>query len=189
MIVDSLFVKEDRLLCVIATSELTDEDRDSLAYLYGEDNIEYASVRYPGAKKSRKLVNYACGVAVIEATFSAEGSSKIPSKISVNDLDQFCRQFPGVWFDCIDATARAFDEVSPSMDEDFAVTTCNAGIMTDAIVVSSEVLFLTPHTQKSVCNLIARRLYDNFSRYVEEVHSDGKTKCVLYVKTASSEPE
>ena len=189
MILDSLFVKEDRLICVVATSKLTDEDRDSLVHLYGEDNIEYASVRYPGAKKSRKLVNYACGVAVIEATFSADGSSKVPAKISVDDLDQFCRQFPGVWFDCIDATARAFDEVSPSMDEDFSVTTCDAGIMADAIVVSSEVLFLTPHTQKSVCNLIARRLYDNFSRYVEEVHSDGKTKCVLYVKTASSEPE
>lgn len=182
MIVDSLFVEEDRLICVVATSKLTDEDRDSLVHLYGEDNIEYVSVRYPGAKKSRKLVNYACGAAVIEATFSADGSSKVPAKISVDDLDQFCRQFPGVWFDCIDATARAFDE-------DFSVTTYDAGIMMDAIVVSSEVLFLTPHTQKSVCNLIARRLYDNFSRYVEEVHSDGKTKCVLYVKTASSEPE
>lgn len=119
MIVDSLFVEEDRLICVVATSKLTDEDRDSLVHLYGEDNIEYVSVRYPGAKKSRKLVNYACGAAVIEATFSADGSSKVPAKISVDDLDQFCRQFPGVWFDCIDATARAFDEVSPSMDEDF----------------------------------------------------------------------
>jgi hypothetical protein len=189
MILDSLLAEEDRLVCVIATSGLTDEDRSALVDLYGEDNIEYVSVRYPGAKKSRKLINYARGVAAIEATFSAGGSSKIPTKISVDDLDQFCRQFPGVWFDCIDATARAFDEVSPSMDEDFAVTTYNVGIMTDAIVVSSEVLFLTPHTQKSVCNLIARRLYDNFSRYVEEVSSDGKTKCVLYVKTVSSEPE
>ena len=67
MIVDSLFVEEDRLICVVATSKLTDEDRDSLVHLYGEDNIEYVSVRYPGAKKSRKLVNYACGAAVIEA--------------------------------------------------------------------------------------------------------------------------
>ena len=189
MIVDCLLFAEESLIWVVATSKLTDDDRDSMEQLYGEDNIEYVSVRYPGAKKSRKLVNYACGAAVIEATFSADGSSKVPAKISVDDLDQFCRQFPGVWFDCIDATARAFDEVSPSMDEDFSVTTYDAGIMMDAIVVSSEVLFLTPHTQKSVCNLIARRLYDNFSRYVEEVHSDGKTKCVLYVKTASSEPE
>lgn len=189
MILDSFPAEEDRLACVVATSELTDEDRDALVDLYGEDDIEYVSVRYPGAGKSRKLVNYARGVAVIEATFSAGGSSKIPAKISVDDLDRFCRQFPGVWFDCIDATARAFDEVSPGMDEDFSVTTRNAGIMMDAVAVSPEVLFPTPHTQKSVCNLIARRLYDNFSRYVEEVHSDGKTKCVPYVKTASSESE
>ena len=46
MIVDSLFVEEDRLICVVATSKLTDEDRDSLVHLYGEDNIEYVSVRY-----------------------------------------------------------------------------------------------------------------------------------------------
>ena len=38
MIVDSLFVEEDRLICVVATSKLTDEDRDSLVHLYGEDN-------------------------------------------------------------------------------------------------------------------------------------------------------
>lgn len=95
MILDSFLAEEDRLVCVVATSELTDEDRDALVDLYGEDNIEYVSVRYPGAKKSRKLVNYARGVAVIEATFSADGSSKVPAKISVDDLDQFCRQFPG----------------------------------------------------------------------------------------------
>ena len=187
MIPDSFLAEEDRLVCVVATPELTDEDRDALADLYGEDNIGYVSVRYPGARKSRKPVNYARGAAVIEATFPAGGSSKIPTKISVDDPDKFCRQFPGVWFGCTDATARAFGEVSPGMDEDFSVTTRNAGIMTDAIVVSPEVLFLTPHTQKPVCNLIARRLYDNFSRYAEEVSSDGKTKCVLYVKTASGE--
>lgn len=50
MIVDSLFVEEDRLICVVATSKLTDEDRDSLVHLYGEDNIEYVSVRYPGPR-------------------------------------------------------------------------------------------------------------------------------------------
>ena len=54
MILDSFLAEEDRLVCVVATSELTDEDRDALVDLYGEDNIEYVSVRYPGAKKSRK---------------------------------------------------------------------------------------------------------------------------------------
>lgn len=36
MIVDSLFVEEDRLICVVATSKLTDEDRDSLVHSDGK---------------------------------------------------------------------------------------------------------------------------------------------------------
>lgn len=187
MIISSLLLEEDRLVCVTATSRLTDSDRGHLLSLYGEDYIRFVSVCVkPFADRSRVVIEYTRGTIVQEATFS---SSSISGGIKYADLDEFCQQFPDVYFECLDATAVPFDEDIEVRHPEVSTNIFSVGVFSDAIVATTDSLFTTPHVRKEVCNHIVQVLYDNYERYIDERIEGGKTRCALSVKVTSEEKD